>query len=49
MDSAKVWLGAMATATGLGIGWIVPSPLMTLAGLAVGLAATNGYSKRHSP
>lgn len=49
MLTARALVVVAAVVAGLGIGWVVPSPLAALSILAVGLAAANGYSKAYSP
>jgi hypothetical protein len=49
MAGARVLLAAGAVALGLGTGWALSGRIVTVAVVAVLVAAANGYSKAYSP
>ena len=49
MSGARTLLAAGAIALGLGVGWVLSGRVITVAILAVLIAAANGYSKAYSP
>jgi len=49
MSGARALLAAGATALGLAAGWALAGRVVTVAILAVLIAAGNGYSKAYSP
>jgi hypothetical protein len=49
MPGAKALLAVGAIALGLGAGWALSGRVVTVAILAVLIAAGNGYSKAYSP
>jgi hypothetical protein len=49
MSRARAPLAAVAIALGLGAGWAESGRIVTVAILAVLIAAGNGYSKAYSP
>ena len=49
MSAARALLAAGAIALGLGAGWALSGRIVTVAILAVLIAAGNGYSKAYSP
>jgi hypothetical protein len=49
MSPARGLLAAAAIALGLGAGWALSGHIVTVAILAVLVAAGNGYSKAYSP
>jgi hypothetical protein len=49
MSAARALLAAGAIALGLGAGWALSGRIVTIAILAVLIAAGNGYSKAYSP
>ena len=49
MPGARALLGTGAIALGLGAGWALSGRIVTLAILAILIAAGNGYSKAYSP
>lgn len=49
MPWAKALLAAGAIALGLGASWVLSGRIVTVAVLAVLVAAGNGYSKAYSP
>jgi hypothetical protein len=49
MSGGRAVLAAGAIALGLGAGWVLSGRIVTIAILAVLVAAENGYSKAYSP
>lgn len=49
MPASRLLLAAAALAAGLAVGWAASGRFAVVACLAVVVAATNGYSKAHSP
>jgi hypothetical protein len=49
MAGARALLAAGAIVLGLGAGWVLSGRIVTVAILAVLVAAGNGYSKAYSP
>jgi len=49
MPNARIGCAAAAVLTGSAIGWLVPAHRTIFLLLLVTLAASNGYSKAHSP
>lgn len=49
VPAARLLLAAAALAAGLAVGWAASGRFAVIAALAIVIAATNGYSKAHSP
>jgi hypothetical protein len=49
MSATRALLAAGAIALGLGAGWALSGRIVTVAIVAVLIAAANGYSKAYSP
>jgi len=49
VTGAKAAFAAICVASGIVIGWLAGGSIAAVSGLAVLLAAVNGYSKSYSP
>jgi hypothetical protein len=49
VTAAKAAFATICLASGIAIGWLAGGSIAALGGLAVLLAAVNGYSKSYSP